>query len=245
MNTVAFKNQEREWYIVDMPKDNKLFVREVDEEIMQQMPDKTETFIERSSMRSFIDRILKFDFLREINLTAKIINGEHIKIIGVDIDNTISATDNEIRKLIKQYYKIGSRKDDIPSWYYSESLEISPDEEKFIFDQFHKYHLNDLQVISGAQKALSVLSEHYKIWLITNRPAYTKQQTKKWLDGNSIIYEKIFFLEQKLSLVSKINYMIDDKAETALDFAFRGIKVFFTGLSVEQESKTPPNKTGH
>ena len=57
-------------------------------------------------------------------------------VLGIDIDNTLADTDAKIRQLIKLRLGISSRRRQISSWSYSDSLGIAKGDEKKIFWSF-------------------------------------------------------------------------------------------------------------
>lgn len=69
--------------------------------------------------------------------------------------------------------------------------------------------------IVGAQYALMYLSWHYRIVLVTNRPAEMEETTKRWLQQESIPYDELVVCGRHSSkpalLPSPPHFFIDDK----------------------------------
>jgi uncharacterized protein len=148
------------------------------------------------------------------------------KIIGIDVDNVITETDSIIRDLIKQKIGVSASEEDIIEWSYSVSCGISKREEEKIFNIFHTFYLNYVELKRGANEGIKELSKHYSIWLITQRPKKTKRSTIAWLKSNGIIYDKIVFTKNKRIYFTFLEYLIEDNGNTACDFANLGKNVF-------------------
>ena len=140
-------------------------------------------------------------------------------VLGIDIDNTLSDTDAKIRQLIKLRFGILSRRRQISSWSYSDSLGISQSDEREIFWDFHKNHLSSLTLLEGAKKGLEILNLSYQICLITSRPFWTYFSTKKWLRIHKIKYNNLVFTKDKSKYFSKFFALVDDNGNTVLEFA--------------------------
>ena len=146
--------------------------------------------------------------------------------IGVDIDNVIAATDKKIRQLIKEYFGIDSTQSDITNWHYSLSLPMTPQDEQFIFDQFHDQACLDVRVLPGARQSLNELARLFQIYLITNRPPTSKAITRSWLHKKRLPYDQVFFLQDKSILAHQLYFVVEDRLETALSFINLGVPVF-------------------
>lgn len=141
------------------------------------------------------------------------------KVLGIDIDNTLADTDAKIRQMIKIRFGIPSRRRQISSWSYSDSLGISKGDEKEIFRDFHKNHLTSLNLLEGAKKGLEILNFSYQICLITSRPFWTYFSTKKWLRIHKIEYDHLVFTKDKSRYFSNFFALVDDNGNTVLEFA--------------------------
>lgn len=60
MNKHLTNKKESQWSIAELPKNGKLFYRTIDNKIMNEMPTKTETFLEQSAIKSVYNRMLHF-----------------------------------------------------------------------------------------------------------------------------------------------------------------------------------------
>ena len=147
-------------------------------------------------------------------------------IIGVDIDNVIAATDEKIRELIELFCGISSQQENILSWHYSTSTGITKGQEQYVLEKLHNKYISELKLINGAKECLDILSGEYFIWLLTSRPISAKNLTIKWLQEKLIPYDKLFFIKNKSVFADKVTFLVEDKAETALDFSSQGVKVY-------------------
>ncbi len=57
---VKGNNDHKTWQIVNLDNQSTIHYRIVDEHIINQMPESTETFVERGVFRSFVNRMRKF-----------------------------------------------------------------------------------------------------------------------------------------------------------------------------------------
>ena len=147
-------------------------------------------------------------------------------ILGVDIDNVIAATDEVIRGQINSQYEIESNKEDIKYWFYHKSLPITEAQEEQIFTDFHHNHIRSVVVVNCSVQALTTLSKYFTIDLLTNRPKFTQEDTKYWLATHQIPYNSLFFTDHKIRMAASISLLIEDRGETALEFAETGVPVF-------------------
>ena len=147
------------------------------------------------------------------------------KIIGVDIDNVLSDTDNVIRKLIDQEYGIKSSRNQINNWSYSKSLPITSVQEKNIFTIFHNHYCLHAPVIKYAQESLEVLSAYYTIWLITCRPMEANLLTEQWLNINNFTYTKLVHSCDKTSFLDHLEFIVEDNGITAIEYARNNVPV--------------------
>ncbi len=160
-------------------------------------------------------------------------------VIGIDVDNVIAATDKKIRELIELCFGISSQQEDITSWYYSTSIGITKEQEQYVLEKLHSKYISELKLIDAAKESLDLISNEYSIWLLTSRPSYTKDLTIKWLKEKSITYDKLFFVENKTVLADKVTFLVEDKAETALDFSSLGVKVYLFDYPWNRKASNP------
>jgi uncharacterized HAD superfamily protein len=145
--------------------------------------------------------------------------------IGIDIDNVLSDSDYVIRKLIEQEFGIKSKRKQITRWNYHESLPITLDQEKKVFELFHNRYCLLAPTIPYAAKSLRIISETYSIWLITCRPIETISLTKQWLSKHKIVYDNLVYSCNKSDYFEKFEFMIEDNGEIAIAFADNGVPV--------------------
>ncbi len=150
-------------------------------------------------------------------------NLKKINVIGVDIDNVLSDTDQTIREIIREKFGVESTTEQITSWNYSDSLPISREQERIALNLFHEQYCKFATPISGAASGLRHLYNSYTIWLITSRDSRSELLTKDWLHCNQMFYHKLFFAKDKVNFNKNIDLIIEDNWETASIFAEIGI----------------------
>ncbi len=146
-------------------------------------------------------------------------------VIGVDIDNVLCDTDSVIRQVIRERFGVHSTRRQITSWYYSECLPITRDQEIEIFGLFNDYYGSTARPIRGAASALMTLSRSASIWILTVRPDESSRLTRDWLNREGMTYDQLIHAEDKLAYAGQVRLLIDDRLETALAFAARAIPV--------------------
>lgn len=144
-------------------------------------------------------------------------------LLGIDIDNVISDTDQIIREIINNKFGVFSEREQIKSWNYSDSLPISLQQESIALDLFHKEYCKYVTPIYGASSSMKYLYGLSTIWLITGRDPSSEDLTKDWLYSNQIPYDKLFFAKDKIPFSESIDLIIEDNWETTFRFANIGI----------------------
>jgi uncharacterized protein len=160
-------------------------------------------------------------------------------IIGVDIDNVLSDTDLVIRELIEQEYGIKASREHITSWDYFNSIQITIEQEDFIFDLFYDKYCLQTPAIELASESLTILSTDYLIWLVTSRPTKTDLLTKQWLIQHNINYDKLIYSNSKVDYLDTIKLLIDDNGETAIEYATKGVPVILFNYPWNTEYRNP------
>ena len=146
--------------------------------------------------------------------------------IVIDLDNVISDTDAKIRAIIKRNYGISARRKDITEFDYEKCLPITYKQAKEMLEEFHNYHLLNLKLVRGARSALDVIASKFKVIIATERPLKTKQPTLEWLRQHGIPSQQVVFLENKREIsLPRVNHLIDDKWDTAIEIANMGVSV--------------------
>jgi len=143
--------------------------------------------------------------------------------IGIDIDNVLCDTDDILRELIKQEYGIEVAQSEIVHWNYSDSVNISPKQEKRLLDLFHKRYCAYVEAIPGAREALEILSKSYSIWLLTGRSKVSDSLTREWLRKNNILFNVLIYSDAKYKYSDQLSILMEDNWATAKLFADRGV----------------------
>ena len=154
-------------------------------------------------------------------------------ILGIDIDNTITATNETVRAYLKQEYPL------------FEDYKLLPKEE---YDLFLKKYLKKMRqeykLKKGVKEAWAYFKEHnFKIIIITARnnefdDTYI-EDTIKFLQANGLFYDKIYFDKPKKGAIAskeKVDLFIDDKETNLDDVALYNISCVCLGKSYKYKS---------
>ena len=171
--------------------------------------------------------------------------------IGIDIDNVIS----NFNEVLLNEFLIHDK--DLRN---SGIININADYiTKGMFDwtkeELNEFYMNNIEriakklvVLDGAKEYIDKLkNDGYNIFIITGRDngEYTNpyEMTKKWLDENNIIYDKLILTsaydthsKTKACLKNHIDIMIDDSKRICEDCAVNNIKVLLMDTPYNKDS---------
>ena len=110
----------------------------------------------------------------------------------MDIDGVLA---DHVTHLLKYLNRNGCRdlnvikKEDVSRW----NIEICGIDFKTLFEEYLKNEdfILKMPIIHDASKSIRTLSSYYKIFIITNRPAYSGDATYKWLKKNGIVFHSL------------------------------------------------------
>lgn len=176
-------------------------------------------------------------------------------IIGIDIDDTISDTYNEIFNYAQKYtiedlgksaklYEI----DQLLTHMYVEKMHNwSKQESDRFIDKYYEKIVKEVQPKKFAVETINKLKEEgNEIYLITARFDSEKfdieEETKKWLEKNNIKYDKLFLnanTKSQLSKENNVDIFIDDSFKNCVEVANEGIKayIFDTKVNMNLENE--------
>ena len=112
--------------------------------------------------------------------------------IGVDIDNVIAKTDEEIRKIIRTTFGVDLAQHDITVYNYHR-CGISKRQEQEVLEVFHRGACSSVDLIEGVKESLSLLKQSYKIILVTSRWSSSREATERWLITKGIPHYVLIF----------------------------------------------------
>jgi uncharacterized HAD superfamily protein len=160
-------------------------------------------------------------------------------IIGVDMDSVIADILPTIDAFHNKKYGTTLIPDDHSSYDLSGYWNCTAEEVyRRIFEYYESDEFHSTPPVAGAQRALTQLSVHHELHLITARPYDIEQKTHDWLNT---YFPAIFTHIHHTNLISKggkgksikksdvckalgATLMIDDHIEYALDCAENGIE---------------------
>jgi uncharacterized HAD superfamily protein len=148
-----------------------------------------------------------------------------LQLLGVDIDNVISLTDPALRKSIRELYGIRLNQEQIVYYDYSK-CGLTKEQERKVLEVFRDVTCKELDVVTGAIEALTILKRKYRIILVTSRHPHLIENTKDWLKLKRIPHEKLIFETDKHQTDHAFDFFVEDNEDAALALAGEGIKTF-------------------
>lgn len=160
--------------------------------------------------------------------------------IGIDIDEVLVGTVNNILQYHNEVYKTNFRFEDVKDYSLWKLWGGTRDEAiRRVYGFYASPYFKELKPFPEAVEAINFLKEEHELFIITARQSYIKEETYKWLDTHfSDSFSAIYFAEHyglkdsnnkrksSICLDSKIELMLDDHPECALDCANCGINAF-------------------
>jgi uncharacterized HAD superfamily protein len=161
---------------------------------------------------------------------------EQRECICVDIDNTIVATDEVIRELIREHTNgdVCLQYDDIREFNYeqcsdSKGASISDKQWDAVHKKFSQRDtLLSLKPLAGAVDGLHRVAEVATLHIATSRRPESRRATVEWLEGLELPKHYLHFvghLEKHLS-VGNVRFAVEDHYEQAAQFAKAEVHTF-------------------
>lgn len=152
--------------------------------------------------------------------------------ICVDIDNTICDSNAVFIDIIKKVTdgRVNFEYDDITEYGHENCQD--KDGNKLKDDEWPKIHdmYSDPDVVKNFEPYddvdvfLTMLAEHFEIYIVTARKAISKEETQKWLDQFQIPYKELLYADhaRKHDLGINFDVSVEDCLEQAENFAEAG-----------------------
>lgn len=174
-------------------------------------------------------------------------------VVAVDIDGVLFP----FRELfIEHHNQAHSTELELAKWQaydMAEFLALSPQATIERIEEF--YQAQDSHVtdpVPGAKEAINKLARHYRLVVITARPAHIAELTTKWLDDHfPKAFADVFFAAAEyhtgyvskldLCVMSQAGTLIDDSIEFITEVASKGIAGVLFGDDIWNQGKLPPN----
>ena len=161
--------------------------------------------------------------------------------IGIDIDNTLTDVQAELNKAAYNYAKTLGKDIDEKNLledinnnanFYKEKFKFSYEELKYFLKYIQEDIINRATPRDEAVETIRKLkNEGHKIYIITARAKEYHDDpymlSKKWLDENNIVYDKLIVDVIKKAPVCKkenIDIFIDDQLHNCIEIADQSIK---------------------
>lgn len=147
--------------------------------------------------------------------------------IGIDLDDTISSSNEMFIKYAKLYNKEKkiNFKIDETQWDLDKSFGWNDNNYKEFCKQYLRTLLNDAEIkYNAAEKINKLKKEGYKIIIITSRNEKELNDmysfTEKWLKNHNINYDKLIInslQKEEECLKNKVNIFIDDNMKNCMN----------------------------
>ena len=147
--------------------------------------------------------------------------------IGIDLDDTISSSNEMFIKYAKLYNKEKkiNFKIDETQWDLDKSFGWNDNNYKEFCKQYLRTLLNEAEIkYNAAEKINKLKNEGYKIIIITSRNEKELNDmysfTEKWLKNHNINYDKLIinsFQKEEECLKNKVNIFIDDNMKNCMN----------------------------
>lgn len=163
-------------------------------------------------------------------------------VIAVDVDDVLAIHAEEVIAFSNKVYGTNLTIEDYDDKHWTVMWQIEREESEHRARAFHDAHMPTLSVIAGADVTLKKLAEVYELIVVTARPVYLEQVTRRWLEQ---YYGELFsdyrFVNawglhnqkavSKAEVCKQLNaqYLIDDSQMHARIAADAGIQVLLYG----------------
>lgn len=146
--------------------------------------------------------------------------------LGIDLDNVIAETSQYVAGLVANYYIPLFTVDDWTSWHLTDCADITLPQQEHVFAQLHQ-NLDKLVPVPGARETLDKLSKAgHNLHILTHRPYDSGIATAEWLHDHYIVHNKLTICEDKTTLLSDIDVLIEDSPDVATKAALQGTLVY-------------------
>ena len=171
--------------------------------------------------------------------------------IGIDIDDTIAKTSEEIDIWAKEYTeKVLNRKFTLnkteildPMWA-KHLYNWTEEEDKEFWDIYYEKIMESVKPKENAIDVINNLSKDNKIFIITARwdrnNGIIDKITKKWLEENKINYDKLFLGhldKREVVKENNIELFIDDNFKTCMQISEMKIKTLMMNSRINKHIK--------
>ena len=157
--------------------------------------------------------------------------------IGIDLDDVLLDFNRALCVFHNKNYKTNLHIEDITQWELWNIWNCSRDEAiQRVLDFYHSPEHRAGLPVFGAQAAIAHLAQRYELFVITSKPDFLEQYTKKWLCthfGNNfagLVFTNDFSNKKKLKseICNELNIsiFIDDAPTHIIDLHTSGKKVF-------------------
>lgn len=160
------------------------------------------------------------------------------KRIGIDLDDILFPFNRHFLIYRNKKHNTNYKEEDIFSFYYEDVFNMTTEEVIKELDDFYKTkEYEKIKPVENSYRVLSEIKKTHDLVIVTARPEYLFEKTKKWLNKNfKNIFSDVIFTNQSSLLDQKrnkaevcvernIEILIEDNFDYAVDCAKNGIRV--------------------
>lgn len=131
------------------------------------------------------------------------------KTIGIDLDDTLRATIEQMCVVYNNEYGTNIIESDVISYGLEKSFPLCDDGRKFFFFDHAKEVFMDAVPLSGAIEAFKEIKKDWNIVIITNQfSTQNKTHALEWLEKYNLVPDGVMFTKNKN--LANIDMLIDD-----------------------------------
>jgi uncharacterized HAD superfamily protein len=162
-------------------------------------------------------------------------------IVGVDADGVLFDFNGAMQALFLSHYGIEYPLDAITAWDYTDCLPVTQEQFQFCFERLMRYECEQMPLVPGAVEGMKwlAMAAGADQWVITARPDYSYAATKWALRHHGVPHSALIFADDKTEFADVLCCMIEDKAQTAMEFAELGVPVVLLDYPHNRDAAHP------
>ncbi len=150
------------------------------------------------------------------------------EIVAIDLDSVLADTESMVLKLLRDKFGLYLTVDDFIGYGLEKNPHVTEEMSKSIIKAVSTGELfEDVVVLNYAEHAINKLRNNgFIVYIITKRSSHLEHMTKKWLEQNSLKYDKLYLVDsiyQKGAIIEacEIKAFIEDRFDTLLNVLSR------------------------
>lgn len=154
-------------------------------------------------------------------------------IIGVDLDDVLGDFVGGLCQYHNRQYDTSLTKDDFNSFrFWGVWGGTKEQDSRKLCDFYDAPEFKNLEPIEGAQKAIDYLAKENELRVVTSRPLFIEDKTKKWLDKNfpgkfsEIYFASNDYIEGSKKTKEKLEYCLDHNIDILVEDALEHMEKY-------------------